>query len=268
MYRYLSAHMIRPMANIISNVREIGGNAQGRLPQTGINDFDALVADINDMLDRTQKYNMSLHISQIDAHFVVNTLKSIKHLSEIGENDKAAQMSDGLAAILNHQHTGDEMINVFADFEILRKYIEIMNIKFGGRFTVEYNLDYDLEACVIPAMILQPITENALCHGLQSKENDAKLLIKGVIEENYICFEFSDNGTGIPPAKLKAIRESLLETETRELPEPGLHGVALANIQKRIRLKFGADYGLTIESDWNKGTTATLKLPAVSDCKI
>lgn len=286
LYRYLSSYLVLPMANIISHVRKIGGGVQERLPETGIKDFDTLVSDINNMLDRTDRYNtemisgqqklfdaellkqkmrMNLLTSQMDAHFVVNTLNNIKRLSNINENDKAAEMAEGLAVILGHKHTGDDLVNVFADFEVLRKYISIMNIKFENKFSVEYDLDYDLEACLMPGMILQPIVENALHHGLQGKEQDARLVIKGTIQENGICFEFSDNGAGIPPAKLKTIRESLSETEMNDFPPPGLKGVALSNIQRRIRLRFGGMYSVTIQSDWGKGTTVTVSLPLIPD---
>jgi two-component system sensor histidine kinase YesM len=79
-----------------------------------------------------------------------------------------------------------------------------------------------------------------------------------------VIFEFSDNGSGIPPAKLKAIRASISKNDIDDFPEPGLSGVALANIARRIRLRFGARYVIDVESDWGKGTTVTLRLPAIT----
>ena len=286
LYRYLSGNMIRPMTNIIAHVRAIGGGKPGRLPETGKKDFDALVLDINDMLDRTETYNaelaaqrqslfdaemlrkdmrISLLASQMDAHFVVNTLKSIKRLSDIGETGKTGQMADGLAAILQHQHSGDALVNVFDDLQILEQYVDVMNIKFDGKYTVEYDVEDKLEACMMPGLILQPIVENALTHGLQSKAQDARLIIKGLLRDDVVFFTISDNGVGIPPAKLKAIRDSLAGAEIGDFPAPGLRGVALENIQRRIRLRYGAEYGITVESDLGKGTTVTVSLPIVSD---
>lgn len=134
LYRHLSKGIIGPMSNIIAHVREIGGGQKVRLPETGISDFDTLVAGINEMLGRMEDYNtalvderqklfeaeihkqkmrMGLLSTQMNAHFIVNTLTNIKRLSDKGENEKASQMAAGLAAILKHHHTGDELVNVF-----------------------------------------------------------------------------------------------------------------------------------------------------------
>jgi sensor histidine kinase YesM len=290
LFRYQSGQMIRPMANIIAGVRAIGnGNeccepGSGRLPETGISDFDALVSDINAMLDRTEEYNaalaaerqklfdneiarqnmrISLLSSQMDAHFIVNTLKSVKSLSDMGETDKAGQMAEGLAAILQHLHAGDALVDVFDDLQILERYVDIMNIKFDNKFNVEYHVDDKLESCKMPILILQPIVENALMHGLGSKEENARLVIKGRRQGDSIIFEVSDNGTGIPPDKLKGIQDSLAQTELSDFPKPGLRGVALGNIQRRLRIKHGDGYGVTVTSVYGEGTTVTITLPVI-----
>jgi len=295
LYHYLSSHIIRPMANIIAGVRDIGYGkdgclpGSGRLPKTGRKDFDALVSDINQMLDRTEECHteltnerqklfdiellrkdmrMSLLASQMDAHFVVNTLKNVKRLSDMGETDKTGRMTEGLAAILQHRHAGDALVNIFDDFQILEKYIDIMNIKFGEKYSVEYEIEDSLEALLMPGMVLQPIVENALTHGLQSKACDAKLTIKGFTRGNDVFFEVSDNGAGIPPNRLKVIQENLAQATIAELsdfPEPGLRGVALQNIQRRVRTRFGDGYGVTIDSDFGGGTTVTLSMPVISN---
>jgi two-component system sensor histidine kinase YesM len=283
LYRYQSYFIIRPMANIIAGVRAIG-DQEGRLPDTGIADFDALAADINAMLDRTEEYNaalalerqklfdnesvrqnmrLSLLASQMDAHFVVNTLKSVKRLAEVGESAKAARMAEELAAILQHLHTGDALVNVFADLEILEKYIDIINMKFDGKFSVKYAVDDKLVACRMPCFILQPIVENALMHGLGNKERDAELTITGVIDGGSIVFQVSDNGAGIAPPKLKELQESLAQTELGDFPEPGLRGVALLNITRRIRISHGDCYGISVASEQGKGTTVTVTLPLI-----
>jgi two-component system sensor histidine kinase YesM len=284
LYNYLSGFFVRPMANIISNIREIGGGTKDRLPGTGRQNFDALVADINEMLDRTEQYNaeliserqksfdaelirqkmqMGLLASQMDAHFVFNTLTNIENLAEKGDYEKAAGMANGLAVLLRHQQKGDTLANVFDEFQVLEKYITVMNIRFDGKFAYEYDLDENLSDCLMPGFILQPIIENALTHGLQNRDQDARLSIRGTIQEHKIYFEISDNGVGIPPGKLKTIREDLLLDVIDDFPEPGLHGVALQNIQSRIHLKFGVEYGISIGSELDKGTTVTIILPYI-----
>ena len=216
-----------------------------------------------------QNMQINLLISQMDAHFVVNVITSIRTLSMRGDNKKAERMADGLAQLIKHRHSGDALCNLFLELEMTEKYIAVMNIRYDNKFTAEYDVDDSLAAYLIPGLILQPIIENALTHGLQNngEKEKAMLYIKGYIEGNTIYLIISDNGSGITPVKLKSIRETLDIKEIGNFPEPGLSGVALTNIQRRIRLRFGRSYGVTIDSVLGEGTTVTLTLPAVTDKK-
>jgi signal transduction histidine kinase len=286
LYRYLSSFLVRPMLRIIAHVRAIGGGWGGRLPTTGKKDFDTLVSDINAMLDRTDQYynafiaerkklyesefakqNMRLGLlaTQMDAHFVVNTLQNIKRLLDKGDTDSAGRMAGGLASILRHRHTGDAYVNIFDDFQILEKYVDIMNIKYGDKFNVEYDVDDRLEAFMMPGLILQPIVENALTHGLAYKEGDARLVIKGCIVDDKVVFELADNGAGILEKKLRYIQHNLEIVERDDFPEAGLRGIALRNVQRRIRIRCGDEYGIFLDSTFGSGTTVTVTLPLVPD---
>ena len=289
LYRYLSTEMIQPMASVIAGVASLDGGKNKRLaemPVLGKPDFQSLALTINDMLERTEKHNaelmterqkvfdaemarqkmrMGLLAQQMDAHFMTNTLVGIQSLIARGNSEQALQMSDGLGFLLRHQHKGDMPVNIFEEFLAIQKYVEVMNIRHGNRFKYDYDLDEALCDYLMPGFVMQPIVENALEHGLGGKEQDARLYIKGYIENGRVCMEISDNGTGVPPGKLKSVRENLENAEPRDFPEPGLHGVALMNVQRRLRLQFGNDYGVQIESDFGKGTTVTLTFPLIAD---
>jgi two-component system sensor histidine kinase YesM len=277
------------MASIVAGVESLDGENIKRLhelPVLGKPDFQSLVLTINDMLERTEKHNaellgerqkvfdselarqkmrMGLLAQQMDAHFVTNTLIGIQNLAARGESEKAAEMAGGLGFLLKHQHKGDVPVNVFDEFLALQKYIEVMNTRHGGKFTYDYELDEALCDYLMPGFIMQPVVENALEHGLGNKEQDARLYIKGFIDNGRVCIEISDNGAGLPPAKLKSVRENLEIAEPSDFPEPGLRGVALMNVQRRIRLQCGNDYGVQIESDFGKGTTVTLTFPLIPE---
>ncbi len=283
LYRYLSGYMVRPMASVIAHVREIGGGGQGRLPPTGRDEFDALVGDINAMLDRMERSNAELAAerqkvfdaeilrqkmrigllgSQIDAHFIGNMLINIKHFAARGDSETAARLTDNLGELLQYQRGGDTLVGVFVSIQMLRKYLELADARFGETFAVTYSISDKLEACLMPRFILQPIVENAVTHGLQGRTK-ARLSIKGCIEDGNIRFEVSDNGDGIPPAKLREIQDKLAESEFDDFPDPGHHGVALTNIQRRIKLRFGGEYGISVSSVWGEGTTVTVTLPHI-----
>lgn len=236
LYRSLSGYVLRPMTSVIDEAEIVRRNMR-----------------------------LGLLASQIDAHFVVNTLKNIKRLSETGHSTDAGEMADGLAAILQHRHKGDALVNVFDEFEMLNQYISIMNMKFDEKFIVEYDVDDRLEACRIPGFILQPIVENALTHGLQNKESDAQLCIRGYIRDAAVIFEISDNGNGMPREKLTEIKRELRDLVISDFPEPGLRGVALTNIQRRIRIQCGDNFGIIVNSTPGSGTTVVVYLPLEED---
>ena len=289
LYIYLSAYMVKPMSSVIGGVTSLSGELTERLPETpviGKPDFQALVLAINGMLDRTEQYSQELSaerqklfdaellqrnmrigllISQIDAHFVVNAITSIRTLSIEGDNEKAGRMADGLARIIKHRHMGDALCNLFVEFEILEQYVALMNIRHDDKFTAEYDVDDSLTTYLIPGLVLQPVVENALTHGLQNKAGKAILHIRGYMKDNSIILEVSDNGSGLTPVKLKEIQNTLETSGSGNFPEPGLSGVSLSNIQRRIRLRFGDGYGLSIDSVLGEGTTVTIILPATSD---
>gem|GEM_PF-1010266 len=272
LYRYLSGYIVRPMASVIGGVAALGGDLSGRLPEMpalGKPDFQALVLAINGLIGRGEQYGneltdkqqklfaaeilqrdmrIGLLISQIDAHFVVNAVKCIQTLALRGDSERAGEMADGLARIIKHRHTGDALCNLFVEFEMIEKYVALMNIRHDGKFSAEYDVDDRLTSHHIPGLVLQPVVENALTHGLQNKEVGAVLHIRGFASGDAVVLEVSDNGSGIAPVKLKSIQNMLETIDIEGFPDPGLSGVSLSNIQRRIRLRFGGEYGLAVDS--------------------
>lgn len=220
---------------------------------------------IDPMLDKADTMKMGLLNTQIDAHFVVNTIACIESLSQQGENKKAATAAGNLAAMLRHLHEADEEINIFSEMENLNRYIEIMNIRGGGRFVVSTDVDDRLSEYRMPGQILQPLVENALTHGLGNKTQDCHLVLIGKEDSGDVEFSIADNGTGIPSEQLNNLLLRLKDADRQEYPERGLRGVALVNIQKRIRMRYGERYGLTVYSKPGEGTTIVVRLPVIED---
>lgn len=208
---------------------------------------------------------IGLLTSQIDAHFVVNSIASIHALSMQGDNEKAGRMADGLAQLIKHKHGGDDLRNIFRELDMIERYVEVMNIRHNNKFIVEHDVDDSLAEHLIPGLVLQPIVENALTHGLQYKDGEAVLNIHGYMKDNAIFIEISDNGAGFAPEKLTEIQAALELADFGNFPEPGLSGVALCNVHRRIRLRFGDGYGLRVDSVHREGTTVTVKIPKTPD---
>ena len=176
-------------------------------------------------------------------------------------------MADGLAQIIKHRHTGDDLRNLFLELEMVGEYVAVMNIRFDDKFIVDYDVHDELVECLVPGLVLQPVVENALLHGLQNTDGEARLHISGYIEDDAVFLVVFDNGIGISSEKLNDIQQGLnLEQNLiGHFPEPGLSGVALSNIQRRIRLWFGNAYGLSIDSTPHEGTTVIIRLPIIRE---
>ena len=207
---------------------------------------------------------MGLLQTQIDAHFVVNTIDCIRGLAEKGQTDKIVTASENLADMLKSRHDPEAEANVIAQMADIQRYVDIMNIRRGDKFDVTLDAD-DLFRYRMPSQILQPLVENALTHGLGNKPDDCRLTVTGTLENNCIRFDVADNGKGIPPVQLAALQDVLDTADDWESTHYSLKGVALVNIQRRIRAECGEEYGLTLRETPGGGLTVTVRLPVIRE---
>ncbi|MCL2111570.1 MAG: histidine kinase [Clostridiales bacterium] len=222
---------------------------------------------VTPILDKTEDLQIDLLKTQIDAHFIVNTIDCIESLSEQGENVKAATAAHNLGGLIRDMHNSEEEVNIYDELEHLRRYIAIMNIRSGDKYSVEFDADDILVEYRMPAQILQPLAENALTHGLGNKGSDCKLAINCRAEKDCVSIRITDNGTGMETDDIRAINFTLNAVDDEwEYEGGGLEGgVALMNIQKRIRARYGKAHGLTVSSIPTQSFTATIRLPYIED---
>ncbi len=274
--------LVRPYGKVLAGMERLGEeNLSGRLPYLGLAHMDELVRSVNRMMDRAeeasrreisaqqtlyeaklsqQQIEMVLLHKQIDAHFLYNSLIGIKCLCDQGDADKASEISQGVAALLRYAHSTNERVPIFEEMSIIQRYIHIMNIRFADRFSVTFDVDDQLADYAMPKMILQPLVENALVHGLEVSMPPCLLEIHGVLETDAIALTVWDNGAGISPAMVDALRLRLSQWE-REYRFLELHGISLVNIQRRLTCAYGAPYGLTLESEEGAFTRVTVRIP-------
>jgi signal transduction histidine kinase len=220
---------------------------------------------VSPMLASAEKMQMGLLKLQISAHFVVNTISAIKGLSEKGENEKAALAAEHLAGMLRNIHESDEESNIYDVVTNLRRFTEIMNIRHNDKFIIDMDMDDRLSNYKMPWQILQPLAENALTHGLLTKDGECILSVTGRIDGENVLFEVSDNGIGMENAQIKAMQDVIDRAVDWDYDEYRLKGVAIINIQKRIRSRYGGGYGLTLEGGPGAGLKVTVRLPLIRD---
>jgi two-component system sensor histidine kinase YesM len=199
--------------------------------------------------------------SQIRPHFLFNALNTINLLIKCGRPPEASQCIDHLSTLLRGMVNTDRDITLSAEMKIVESYLLLQKMRYG---TLAFEIT-GIEAFqdyILPAMTVQPLVENALVHGCEPKRGGTRIAVTAAPcgEELHITVE--DNGVGMGESQLMHIRESLAEN-TSDLSDSGAppQNVGLINISRRVKLKFGLAYGLSIDSALGQGTKAVLRLP-------
>jgi two-component system LytT family sensor kinase len=193
--------------------------------------------------------------AQINPHFLFNTLNTIADL--IGsEPEKAEAMTERLAEVFRFvlAQTEQQMVAVEDEFDFLRTYLEIEQARFGERLKVEIELDRSVASANIPALILQPIVENAIKHGLSSKLEGGLIRIMGASEKDFIRLDVQDDGAGNSG-------NGLLHAENGDKSLSRKGGVGLRNVQERLKTLYGEHAKIDFQSQNRKGTIVTILIP-------
>ncbi len=144
--------------------------------------------------------------------------------------------------------------------------MRVMDIRFNGKFETEYKIDESLLKLYTLRMILQPIVENAVYHGMEQRNGKGRLVIESRIsEEEQFILTVQNSGKAIPQTQLETLRKTILDYEHMGLYSTEKSGIGLSNINKRIKIQFGDQYGLHIESEESIGTKVTLILPVIRE---
>lgn len=242
--------------SFVVNVKSSSKDEIGEL----IRGFSAMIVKINELIEKNYKatvekkdYELKALQAQINPHFLYNSLSLINWRAlridapEISE--LARLLSDFYRTTLNR---GNSMTIVRQEMLNIKSYLQIQQIMHNDSFRVEYQIEDMIGNCLIPNLTLQPLVENAIVHGLEKSDAPGRLTITAVRKNDDIHIVIKDNGAGIPAPSL----ENILETESQG------GGYGLKNVNQRIKLFFGEEYGMSIESVLEQGTVVTVRIPA------
>lgn len=193
--------------------------------------------------------------AQINPHFLYNTLDSIIWMSEAGQNDEVVEMTSALAKLLRQSISNDhEQVELMQEMEYVRNYLTIQKMRYQDK--LEYDIEIEPDVChvEIVKLVLQPIVENAIYHGIKYKGSKGSLQIRAYAEGEDVCISVEDDGIGMDETVLRTIFD---EKETLKKQS----GVGVPNVQKRLKLYYGEEYGITYESRPGKGTKAVIRIP-------
>lgn len=205
-----------------------------------------------------RKSELDVLQSQINPHFLYNTLDSITWMIEGEKNEEAAFMITQLAKLFRISLSkGHTIISIRDELQHAQSYMNIQKIRYKNKFEVVFDIDPEiLDHCVVK-LVLQPILENAINYGIREMDGCGIITICGKKADDKIILSVSDNGMGIPDDEI----EFLLK-DTKRIRKRG-SGVGLVNVNNRIKILFGGQYGLYIESELDEGTTVYINIPAI-----
>ena len=198
--------------------------------------------------------------SQMNPHFLYNTLDSIRWMAVMEGETEIAEQVEALSDIFRHALSGGkEVVTVEKEIEHLRNYILIQKNRFGDRLQVNIRVEDSVRDCEVMKLILQPLVENAIVHGLEDKMEGGTVEVSVQKEDNTLVYRVEDDGVG---ADEERINNYLKEKEEE-------HNVfALKNIDERIKIKYGEEYGLSFHSTIGAGTRVEVRLPFAAEKNV
>ena len=230
--------------------------------------LNTMIDKINELLEQVKKEQIRLRKaefellqSQINPHFLYNTLDTIVWLAEAGEQKKVVKMVGSLSEFFRTSlNQGKDIISIKEELQHVRSYLEIQQVRYQDILQYDIQVEEELYKYLIPKITIQPLVENALYHGIKNKRGVGKIIISGRREEDHFSILIEDNGIGISEERLSQVRAGV-----KNKVSTGKDIYGLYNVNERIRLNFGEKYGIFIESTYGKGTVVSVILPYMQE---
>lgn len=278
----LCRRIVRPFDALIKSMKATPGDGYQKIDETfGFDEIDTVVVVYNEMISRLKQLvensirqetkqnelrtlqaqtEFKMLEQQINPHFLFNTLECVNMLAINGGRNDISAIVKSLSHILRYVISRNTIVCIGEEIKALESYVEIQKARFGDLFSVEFELDTTLFGVGMIKFILQPVLENAISHGMiHAKDGNGNILITLSCYGDGVEFRIADNGAGIPPEKLKELRESLISDTDEPVSSSG--GIGLKNVYKRIALYYNGRGSFEIDSEPEKGTTVTIRLP-------
>lgn len=271
----LSHVITRPIKKLMRNITLVEQGHFDQVEQIRSRDeighlsirFNKMSYELKRMIERVQQEEMekaaaemrALH-AQINPHFLYNTLGSVKWIASMQQADKIVDMTDALISMLRYATRSDgTLVTIREELDNIANYATIQNVRYYGSIQMKYEIEHGLSAYYMPKMILQPLIENAIFHGLADLEEDGVITIRIQSQGSDIAVNVCDNGVGMDHHTIQNVMDE------REDRDTGVRGIGLHNVHRRIQLHFGRPYGVQVNSKLGEGTVFTILLPAIPE---
>ncbi|MCR5301645.1 MAG: histidine kinase [Lachnospiraceae bacterium] len=269
---YLPHSFTRPITDLVHVTDRISkGDLSARSDNDSNDEVGVLSKSMNQMIEkinellsqitkeqiRIREAELELLQSQINPHFLYNTLDTIIWLAEGGDEKRVVDMVKSLSAFFRTSLSrGKDIITIREELVHAGSYLQIQQFRYQDILEYEIDVPADMEDLSIPKITIQPLIENALYHGIKNKRGGGKIVVSGKRNGDDIVISVSDNGIGMTPERLAEVMDGLNGTEPADNAIYGLY-----NVNERIKLKFGDRYGITLHSVYGSGSTCDILLP-------
>ncbi len=229
--------------------------------QSMVSTMRHLMEDIIQQEEEKRRSELDVLQSQINPHFLYNTLDSVVWMTETGRTEEAVVMLTALARFFRISLSrGSNIIPISDELEHARHYLTIQKMRYKNKFSAEITAEDDVERLYTIKLIIQPILENAIYHGMAYADGDGEIRIRAFREGGDVLVEVADNGPGMPE---EMVEQLLTPGGPAAVSGAKGSGIGFRNVHQRIRLTFGPPYGLTIFSEPDNGTVVRVRLPAL-----
>lgn len=226
-----------------------------------VTELNSLIRDLVNEKILKKEAEIKLLQAQINPHFLYNTLESIHSIAKIKKVEEISMMVSALSKFFRISLSGGkDVVTLKEATDLVINYLTIQNIRFNGKIDYKINIPEELMGYLVPKLILQPIVENSIYHGIEKRKGEGILSISAQGVNGAMQLTVEDNGVGIPDDKLLELRKSI-EYDSFEDSK----NFALKNLNRQIKLMYGQEYGLSINSLEEKGTCVCIILPIVTE---
>ncbi len=273
---YISSRITNPIHELEKSVQEleegrldtkvyVGGSYEirhlGRSITSMARQIQVLMDDIVAEHESKRKSEFNTLQSQINPHFLYNTLDIIVWMVENEKKSEAVKVVTALARFFRISLSkGKSIIRVRDELEHVRNYLMIQQMRFKNKFTYQIQAEDEVMELASLKLMLQPLVENAIYHGMEFMDGDGEILVKVSRQEEELRFLIQDNGLGMPPKRVKSLFSGQGPVHSGR---GSGSGIGVRNVNERIKLYFGEAYGLTIQSEPDEGTRVYITLPAL-----
>lgn len=274
---YIARRISRPIKQLENSMTEVkNGNFDTKISVDNTDEighlsdnFNIMIQTIKFLIEENKRENelkreneFKTLQSQINPHFLYNTLDSIIWMAEMGNNDEVVEMTSALSKLFRISISREsDIITIGNEIDYINSYLTIQKMRYKDKLAAQFDISGEILNNYTLKLILQPIVENSIYHGIKNKELGGAILIKGYKEDDKIIIKIIDDGVGMS-------QEELLDIFEYKPERTGSTGVGINNVNQRIKMYFGEQYGITFESKLQSGTTATVTLPILNEGDI